>query len=722
MRGASFLSPTRTRRGRGSWVLLALSLVAGALVLPHHSTYAQTTSINPALFRLPDSEFPGGSSPTVHQVETNDLLANEGGIVHYGPSFVDEGRITGYFEGASQVVTAGGATYAIANYYLVSIFATAAQSGAAFAAQQSGYQILSRNRTTGVQSSFPTGVGDPDRAALYTVTPASGSVVRSELFFATGPAFVEVYQTYGVQYPNVSVAANAQAHLATDLDSIARNLAPLPGASATPTPRSQPSATGTPVVVPTDAPPASPEPTSTGTQETVIQVSGGTPVAGCGSDYYACATPTPIALPSFTNFVVRAERMGATSTDSQHNASLRSVNIGTTVNLVVYFTPRNVPAGARAVTQFRIQRGYGVRYFHQTVTPLSDTAKTYRITAPYQPSAVGIDALVARVSINGVSHQASTHIAIVRSPSATSSSPPTSGSNSSPGAVAFGLPASVFPTGSQIRTSHVESNAAVQTALVPHLGSQSLASIGRVTGYYMDTVQPNGGHAIYTEYLVSIFSTPAQASAAFNQQHAGYVKLTHAMPGHYTSPISHRGIGALEGFGTSLLTVGGKPFYTREQYFARGRVFAQVVQSYFVRDSRPYGRNARAAFFAIAQKLDAMARGALPTQRHTAKSNGSSTLPTTFGVEAGVAPNPVSYGQQAELRAQTVKGATCTATVEYSTGRAPVSFDGSPRRADPQGVVTWSWHMESKGSSGTAQVNCTAGNRQGSATAAFRIA
>jgi hypothetical protein len=93
----------------------------------------------------------------------------------------------------------------------------------------------------------------------------------------------------------------------------------------------------------------------------------------------------------------------------------------------------------------------------------------------------------------------------------------------------------------------------------------------------------------------------------------------------------------------------------------------------------------------------------------------------SFSVRAAVNPNPVSYGSYPTLYAYTSPGAVCTASVVYSTGRAPVSFSGSPQTVGGSGKVGWSWHMESKGSGGTGTVTCTLRGQNKSATADFTM-
>jgi hypothetical protein len=93
----------------------------------------------------------------------------------------------------------------------------------------------------------------------------------------------------------------------------------------------------------------------------------------------------------------------------------------------------------------------------------------------------------------------------------------------------------------------------------------------------------------------------------------------------------------------------------------------------------------------------------------------------SFSVSASVSPNPVLYGQYATLTAHSLVGTSCSASVVYSTGRSPVSFNGSAQTVGASGSVSWSWHMESKGSSGIGTVTCTYRGATKSATANFTI-
>jgi hypothetical protein len=104
-----------------------------------------------------------------------------------------------------------------------------------------------------------------------------------------------------------------------------------------------------------------------------------------------------------------------------------------------------------------------------------------------------------------------------------------------------------------------------------------------------------------------------------------------------------------------------------------------------------------------------------PRQRPTTKPAAG------LHMSVSISPNPVPYGAHPTLTVVATRGASCTADVLYSTGRRPVSFNGSAQTVGGGGSVSWSWHMESKGSSGTATVTCSLGGRSATQSATFGI-
>jgi hypothetical protein len=91
-------------------------------------------------------------------------------------------------------------------------------------------------------------------------------------------------------------------------------------------------------------------------------------------------------------------------------------------------------------------------------------------------------------------------------------------------------------------------------------------------------------------------------------------------------------------------------------------------------------------------------------------------------VHAYVSPNPVSYGAYPALYARTVAGAVYTASVIYSTGHTPRSFDGSAQTVGSSGMVGWTWHLQSSGTGGTGTVTCSFHGQTRSAVTSFSVA
>jgi hypothetical protein len=92
-----------------------------------------------------------------------------------------------------------------------------------------------------------------------------------------------------------------------------------------------------------------------------------------------------------------------------------------------------------------------------------------------------------------------------------------------------------------------------------------------------------------------------------------------------------------------------------------------------------------------------------------------------FSVRASVSPNPMPYNSEATLTAATTAGASCVARAVYSTGSVPTSCHGTAQTVPASGSVSWSWHVETKGSGGTATVTGTLGSRTASASVTFNV-
>lgn len=72
--------------------------------------------------------------------------------------------------------------------------------------------------------------------------------------------------------------------------------------------------------------------------------------------------------------------------------------------------------------------------------------------------------------------------------------------------------------------------------------------------------------------------------------------------------------------------------------------------------------------------------------------------------------SPVSQGSSATLRARTAPGAQCDITVIYKSG--PSEAQGlSPKTADENGFVSWTWKVGTRTTPGTWLVTVTASHR-----------
>jgi hypothetical protein len=92
-----------------------------------------------------------------------------------------------------------------------------------------------------------------------------------------------------------------------------------------------------------------------------------------------------------------------------------------------------------------------------------------------------------------------------------------------------------------------------------------------------------------------------------------------------------------------------------------------------------------------------------------------------FKVRAWVDPSTMPYDSYPTLYAATRRGAVCSAHVDYSTGYAPVSFSGTSQEVGASGRISWSWHEETEGDSGVANINCVYGRAEGLATTSFTV-
>ena len=84
--------------------------------------------------------------------------------------------------------------------------------------------------------------------------------------------------------------------------------------------------------------------------------------------------------------------------------------------------------------------------------------------------------------------------------------------------------------------------------------------------------------------------------------------------------------------------------------------------------------------------------------------------------------SPIRHGRVASIEIRTAPNALCTIAVIYKSG-ASRAKGLSPKRADKQGAVAWSWIVGTRTTPGRWPiiVNCALGNRQGKLETSFDV-
>jgi hypothetical protein len=130
----------------------------------------------------------------------------------------------------------------------------------------------------------------------------------------------------------------------------------------------------------------------------------------------------------------------------------------------------------------------------------------------------------------------------------------------------------------------------------------------------------------------------------------------------------------------------------------------------------PYG-----AVLTLSREVDQRLRTATPVPTAGPKATATPVKAPGLFVHAWVSPATMLPGAYPILYARTLSGAVCTASISYSPGGYLRSFDGSARTATTGGMVSWSWHIGVKNTTGKASVACTAHGQAKSTVTLFRI-
>jgi hypothetical protein len=90
-----------------------------------------------------------------------------------------------------------------------------------------------------------------------------------------------------------------------------------------------------------------------------------------------------------------------------------------------------------------------------------------------------------------------------------------------------------------------------------------------------------------------------------------------------------------------------------------------------------------------------------------------------------VTPNPMHNNTDAYVSVLTTPGASCHASVVYTTGQVPSSFSGTYYQksylAASNGVVAWPWHQDVNAAGGWALVSCVSHARISFGSTVFTI-
>jgi hypothetical protein len=188
---------------------------AQVAVSPYSSAPAEAR--NASYFSLPTTAFPAPGTVTRSHVEPNRHIARDN-VLHFGKSFVHEGRITGYF---MEAVEGRPSSPRSDTSYLVSFFPTSDQASAAFDEQRYYWEALTTHGQSG-EILLSTAYGDGDHEALYTMRLPTGASL-AELLFARGTIFVEVFQEVYAAHPS-HAEVRAFFDITTRIDITARGI------------------------------------------------------------------------------------------------------------------------------------------------------------------------------------------------------------------------------------------------------------------------------------------------------------------------------------------------------------------------------------------------------------------------------------------------------------------------------------------------------------------
>lgn len=267
----------------------------------------------------------------------------------------------------------------------------------------------------------------------------------------------------------------------------------------------------------------------------------------------------------------------------------------------------------------------------------------------------------------------------------------------------FKLDVTAFPPNSSITVSQVETNdlADAPHGLIVHFDPMTYAEEGRLTGYYEEDVQNNPdaagqNHPVFTLYLVSIYGTGAQATAAFNAQKAGYdLVVAHPTSSIQTAAIpltpGQYGDGGQEAEYINALASASGIIDESDLFFVRGPVLVQEVQFFLAVDLDQYGKAALNNFYAIAGQLDQIIQQVYPLAVATPSATAT-TIPTSTPTQT---PPPSPTATPSPTPTTPRRGKKALLTIRGSGNHSSKTF-----KAPSSWKLKWSYKCASFGSKG----------------------
>lgn len=282
----------------------------------------------------------------------------------------------------------------------------------------------------------------------------------------------------------------------------------------------------------------------------------------------------------------------------------------------------------------------------------------------------------------------------------------------------------------------------VNNPIEAHTAGEMYRSLGTYGSMKEEALTAAGN---WKDQLVSLFATSFPSSTAARQAFSADVSSLNQMCNTTVeSGVEDQTASCAYSDGSDTLSDKSLPSATLSYRISRVGTVEYIVTS-FIEDKGKITRAAMAAAEPLAARTVALIaqREAGHLQHLLSLNNAPPTAVTplapapqhkpapvvrrapattaAFTIRTWVSPDTMPYNAYPTLYVKSAPGATCAASVMYSTGRSPVSFSGYAQTLPASGTVQWSWHEETKGDGGIATVDCSYRGQQREAVAQFAV-